>query len=252
VFLISKLFTSLTLSPLLFILLGLCGLVLYKNQKLAFRFFLAVTLLLYILSIEPTQQLLLSPLENRYPINTKKIARGEVLLVLGAGTIERHQDQTPFESLGDASLKRCVAAAYWYKQKPRPIIVCGGKPAKDAIQTEAGSMAKALMALGLPQKHIYLESFSRNTYENINNAHHMIRAKHWERPILITSATHMPRARHEARKSGLEIIPAACDFKLSKPFKLTWNSLLPNTAKLEDNFSALKEYIGLVYYQLRY
>lgn len=209
-------------------------------------------LLLYILSIEPTQQLLLSPLENRYPTSTKKIAHGEVLLVLGAGLIERHPPQPPFDTLGDASLKRCVAAAYWYKQKPRPIIVCGGKPAKDSRQTEAEAMAKTLIAMGLPQKHIYLEPLSRNTHENIKNAHTMIRAKHWQRPVLITSATHMPRARHEARKSGLVIIPAACDFKLSKPFKLTWTSLLPNTEKLADNFSALKEYIGLVYYQLRY
>lgn len=251
-FLLSKLFAFVFLSPLLFVLLGLCGLGLHrKHPRTALAFFIGTISLFYLLSIAPIQQALLAPLEQRYPLNRKLLPKAQAYLVLGAGVLERTPAYSPFEKLPRTSLKRCAEAAYWYKKYPRPIIVCGGTPLRTG-ESEAACMAYALQALGVPTGQIFIEPFSRNTYENIHNAQNILRHKQWNKVLLVTSAMHMPRALHEAKKAGLKAMPLSCDQRLEKPLQLSWLSFLPDTYKLADSFSALKEYLGILYYRLRY
>lgn len=251
-FVLSKVFAFVALSPLLFILLGLGGILVYKKRpRLAVGLLLGSLGLLYVLSITPTTYLLAGPLENRYTLNHRLIPRGDVYVVLGAGILERTSANTPFEKLPPAGLKRCLEAVYWYKRYPRPIIVCGGTPLRSG-EAEATVMAALLQELGVPKKHIYTESFSRNTYENIRNARIFMQHHRWQRPLLITSALHMPRSMREAYRAGLHTVPLPCDFFLQTPAHFSWSEFLPSTYNLAENFSALKEYIGMVYYALRY
>lgn len=250
-FLLSKLFAAIALSPLLFIVLGLLGFAVYKRPRLAIFFFISTLCLIYILSISPTNYFLLRPLENKYVLNKQALERGDVYIVLGGGIIERQHTYTPFEKLSSTSLKRCLDAAYWYKRYPHPLIVCGGTPLRTG-ESEASCMAQALRTLGIPVKHIYKEALSRNTYENILNAKTIMRAQGWHKPLLVTSAFHLPRSMHEAHQAGLAVTPVACDFHLQSPQQNTWLGFFPEVQRLADSFIALKEYIGIVYYRLRY
>ena len=248
-FLASKLFAFFFLSPLLFVLLGIVGLANYKHPRRVAGLLATLTILLYVFSIAPTARFFLGPLESRYVASPQAIAHGDVYIVLGGGILERNTP-VPYENLTPSSLKRCLAVTYWYKQHPRPIIVCGGAPLRSGI-SEAAYMARALRELGIPVRAIYQESYSRNTFENILNAKKIVQKQHWRRPLLLTSAFHLPRSMHEARRAGLQPIPIGCDYSFSGQ-KLSWADFVPEIKYTANVFTALKEYIGIFYYHFRY
>jgi uncharacterized SAM-binding protein YcdF (DUF218 family) len=105
-----------------------------------------------------------------------------------------------------------------------------------------------------------LESTSRNTYENGVNSHEILAKEGIKRILLVTSATHMPRAVRVFERQGLEVIPAPTDFLVTRA---EWQylreagphtqliNLLPSAGNLELTTRALKEYIGIAVYKLR-
>jgi uncharacterized SAM-binding protein YcdF (DUF218 family) len=113
-------------------------------------------------------------------------------------------------------------------------------------------MSHVLRELHVPARTIYQDNFSRNTFENIFNAKTIMKKHGWKRAILITSAFHMPRSMREARHAGLAPIPVPCDFHLDSAQHVSCLDFLPDTKCLADNFTALKEYIGILYYRVRY
>lgn len=65
--------------------------------------------------------------------------------------------------------------------------------------------------------------------------------------VLVTEATHMPRAERCFRKQGLAVVPAACCFTFlpRRP-----STLLPNWGGLARNEATLHEGFGLLWYWL--
>ena len=69
--------------------------------------------------------------------------------------------------------------------------------------------------------------------------------------IIITSAVHMPRSMEVFKDSELIFYPAPCDFTAHIE-KQNFLAYIPQFKVLKDLYSAFWEYIGLVYYQIRY
>ena len=250
-FFLSKLFTWIFLSPVLFLLLGSAALICHKQVKLSKALLFSLLILLYCLSITPGRDLLLRPLEQAQTVPTaRQWLAADVSIVLGAGVIERHNPRTPFECLPSAGLRRCLEAAYWFRQYPRPIIVCGGTPLRTG-KSEAACMAEALIALGIPQSLIILEPYSRNTHENLVNAKTIMHKKQWQHPIVISSAFHLTRAALEVRKLQLGAIVCATDYRCSQT-TYTIGDFFPDFKNMYESSQALKEYIGVLYYRIRY
>ena len=195
--------------------------------------------------------MLLAPLENKYHLDTAHLRTANVYIVLGGGILDRPHARSPYEKVPLASLKRCLETAYWYKRYPHPIIVCGGTPLRRG-NTEALYMQQVLLELGVPKNKIYLENLSRNTYENIINAKTIMRQNHWERAMLVTSAFHMPRGMQEVRRVGLNASPLPCDYRINQNTKHSFIDVFPDYKILMDSNTALKEYIGSIYYRIRY
>ena len=69
--------------------------------------------------------------------------------------------------------------------------------------------------------------------------------------LLVTSALHMHRALATFRVAGIKALPAPTDFEVIEREAWTVLDWLPDAAALEGSTRAIREYLGLVVYQLR-
>ncbi|MCD4672189.1 MAG: YdcF family protein [Anaerolineaceae bacterium] len=185
----------------------------------------------------------------------------EAIVVLGGGT-EPHQSPRPIVELNSAG-DRALYAAYLYQQGHAPhLLLSGGNIDWLYAQesTPAGQMAAVLEMMNVPASAIWLEPESLNTYENAVNCARILADKDIQRIILVTTATHMPRAVALFEHQGIEVIPAPTDFKITEE---NWQNLfqadlsaqlthlMPNVSSLNMTTTALKEYLGIFTYKLR-
>lgn len=82
---------------------------------------------------------------------------------------------------------------------------------------EAESMRDIAIAQGIPADRIELELRARNTYENVTNVREILRARGWNRILLVSSPYHMRRAVMVWRKVAPEVAvtpspPASAQF----------------------------------------
>jgi uncharacterized SAM-binding protein YcdF (DUF218 family) len=113
-------------------------------------------------------------------------------------------DVTAFEELtgiivltgGD---NRLAEAGHLARENPKlPIVVSGASGMSDVVAELGG---------GIDRSRIRLETRSSNTYENALYSAEMIKPKRPERWLLVTGASHMPRAIGSFRKAGFEVDP---------------------------------------------
>jgi uncharacterized SAM-binding protein YcdF (DUF218 family) len=198
-------------------------------------------------------------LEWRYlPITQMPSADAIVLLGGGTESAEYPRQTVELNSSGD----RVLYAAWLYRQGKAPHILLSGGLIEwlDTGSTPAEDMAVILDMMGAPKEAIWLESTSRNTYENAVNSFKFLNEKGINRIILVTSALHMPRSVDLFKHQGFDVIPAPTDYsvtqaawqRLTDPNLATQLlNLMPNIDNLSSVTRALKEYLGMLVYRLR-
>ena len=99
---------------------------------------------------------------------------------------------------------------------------------------------------------IIVEGNSRNTHENAINTAAIWHDREFHSGLLVTSATHMPRALASFRKAGLDVTPWPADSRgHSYPLVENVFDLLPDVDALAETTTAIKEWLGLAVYRLR-
>ena len=112
--------------------------------------------------------------------------------------------------LSNALTYRCEAALQaWREGRAPAIIVCGAR-GKDEPETEAAAMRRWLIDHGVPPDRVIAEDQSRNTRQNLKNAHAIMAREGWRSAAICTSDYHLRRALWLARDEGLDAsgIPA--------------------------------------------
>jgi uncharacterized SAM-binding protein YcdF (DUF218 family) len=265
-FFLSKLITPFLLPPGLFITLACITAVILiiKKKKLPALLLFITAILLYLVSITPIQRAFLLPLENSHPplTDAQGIRRphgGGVpsyIVVLGGGTVTASPEAGGRSLLSASALRRTVYGYLLHKQTGLPVILCGGIVFKgEKKEAEARVAKRLLLRLGMDEADILTDSESRNTFENAQNILPLLAAGGEELVtppvILVTSAYHMKRSTAVFRSLGVPVIPAPTDYQSSRD-KLDFWSFLPNAGNMEGISIALREYIGLFYYRIRY
>ena len=189
------------------------------------------------------------------------LPQADVIVLLGGG----EEPLSPPNSLpginddGD----RIIYAAWLYQQGAAPhVLASGGVVGVDgpALQPGAEAMGQLLGVMGVPSDALWLETRSRNTYENAVETKKLLGPKGINRIILVTSALHMPRARAIFAKQGFDVIPAPTDYAVTEAawrYYLTPDpavqafNFFPTTEALHTTMRAIREYAGIVVYRLR-
>jgi uncharacterized SAM-binding protein YcdF (DUF218 family) len=187
--------------------------------------------------------------------------QAEVIVLLGGGTesADPPRPMTEVNSAGD----RVLYAAKLYQDGAAPIILASGGNLdfSTARGTSPAEEMKALLTLaGVPEDAIWLQPESENTHDDAVFSAEILDENDITEIILVTSAMHMPRAKALFEAQGLEVIPAPVDFTVTeKSWESAFNprvgefviSLLPNASSLGVTTNVIKEYLGMLIYQLQ-
>lgn len=209
----------------------------------------ALTVFLLLIAVLPMGQIMLGPLENRFPAPGRIDGPVHGIIVLGGTisqqlTLDRGQ---PALSDGAERLTEFVKLARVY---PRAKLIFTGGSGRVFQQDikEADTARLFFKDIGLDIGRVTFESDSRNTLENARFSFRLMKPAAGERWILVTSASHMPRAVGVFRKTGWTPLAYPVDFHTLKDGR--WGFGFNLTGGLNALGAGLYEWFGLMSYRL--
>ena len=204
---------------------------------------------------------LVRSLETRYPaLDGAPLA--DAIVVLGGGT-RSGDPPRPMTEVNEAGDRLLYAAKLYADGAADVVLVTGGSIEwlqPEGIAPEANDMSALMQLLGVPNEALWLETASRNTYENALYSRQMLAKEGLNDILLVTSAMHMPRSVPLFVAQGLRVTPAPTDFLVSDAeWQHLWRggplatliNLLPNVEYLTYTTRCLKAYIGHAVYAWR-
>lgn len=224
-----------------------------KHPRMGWWTILAGLLLLVILSLRPIGDLLIYPLEHRYSPPSQELLDGvDLVVVLGGGMYLSGGLRTDDELRGPAFSRLYNGVQAFQRSGADLIAFCGGHPRPDS-ESEANVMKEMAIALGVPEDKILVETQSRNTMENLAELAGLLPAGKARRIGLVTSAAHMHRSEQVCKSQFPQdtIIPIPVNY-LYDPMVWELKSFIPSVWALEESTVALHEWIGVVWYAVRY
>jgi uncharacterized SAM-binding protein YcdF (DUF218 family) len=144
-------------------------------------------------------------------------------------------------------------AARLYRAGKAPVvIVSGGRmPWSHSPLTEAEAMAELLREWGVPDAAILFEDAGRTTYEGAVRTRALLDERGLDSVLLVTSASHMPRALATFRSLGIAAEPAATDYPSYSADRAPGFGWVPNAEALVATQRAFKEVLGAQVYRWR-
>ncbi|OIP75054.1 MAG: hypothetical protein AUK48_08425 [Oscillatoriales cyanobacterium CG2_30_44_21] len=229
------------------------SIILFRKSRLASVLIAIALVILLVSSNEIFAKWLVRSLEWQYlPM---ELPQADAIVVLGGGTRPRIAPR-PWYEVNEAG-DRILYGSWLYKQGKAPVmIVTGGRTEwlGEGGNPESQDMAAIAEMMGVPSSAIIQESQSFNTRDNATNTRQILISRNLSKVLLVTSALHMPRSMEIFRKVGIESIAAPTDFlTVRAENNRGWTAILdlfPNVEALRNTTNAIKEYIGLIVYQL--
>ena len=244
---------------LVLLLTLLASLTQLSAARRSLRYLSFVTLAVaYLLATPFVGSLLVGSLEAQYPpfrpdtpLDPSR-PRFEAIVVL-AGGVRARGSLRPEDELSAASLRRTLCGVEWFHRGVAPRLFFTGGDAElfEEGPVEAVAMKRLATTVGVPDMAMTVETQSRTTYENARETRRLIGGGS---VLLVTSASHIPRATALFEKQGLSATPAPCDYRVREPpgsfARLTLLDFLPDVHGLELSTTGVTEWIGLAVYRL--
>ena len=218
--------------------------------------------LVWLLAMPWTSRQLIWGLEERSAALTPRpIPTADAVVVLGGGLRPALAPRQGVE-VAEGGDRLLTGLRLLRQKKAALLVTSGGRvsfTADDPAPPEAFWARDLALELGVPANRILTNPGSRTTAEEARDIGALGRSRHWHRILLVTSAFHLPRALASFRqRSGLEVVPVACDYQLPSRANYGRPSLgnsvmgvLPDSGSLYLSTVALKEHIGLLAYRLK-
>lgn len=228
------------------IVTGLC----FKRKKVVSLLFLYIGSLSLVLFCLPLfSDFLLKGLEKYPPLTPPVSVNDEqAIVVLSGGSY--HDSKEYDKSIdGHSTLQRNHYAAFLHRQTTLPVLVTGGKTVTD-YATEAAVMADTLEN-SFNVNVMWQEEVSLNTAENAFYSAAILKNNNIDSIYLVTHAWHMPRSVMMFEKQGINVTPAPTIFVAEKD-SFSFINFIPSASALYKTRIALHEYVGILWYKLRY
>jgi len=240
----------LLLPPLPFYLLIVAGLIWARRDRRKGLALASVSLgVLIVLSMPLVAGFFLRTLQSEPALVLDELDDGgaEVIVCLG-GDQNPYAEEYDGSTVGLLTLERLRFAAVLSRRTSLPVLVSGGR-LKRGDRSLAKMMEEALrIDFGVEVQ--WIEERSSNTLANARQTAALLREAGKSRILLVTHAWHMPRARACFDAQGLEVVPAPMGFRL-RP-RPDAGDFVPSAKGLQESTYALYEWLGRVWYELRY
>lgn len=166
--------------------------------------------------------------------------------VLEPGTLRLNADLSSYSK----NRTTCGVDLYQQGYAPKLVLTGGtghvfGEGLKNALE-----MKRWAERLGVATTAIVVEDRSRTTYENATETKRLLGPSSI---LLVTSASHLPRATALFNKQGFRVTPVPCDFLIRNRPEDTFEDLdvfdlLPNERAIEHTTDAVTEWAGMAVY----
>jgi uncharacterized SAM-binding protein YcdF (DUF218 family) len=240
-FFVKKLIAALVLPPTSALLVSMCGLLMLRwKPRLGKTLAWGGLLTLLALSLPPVASLLARLAEGGPPLDLRRVTSAQAIVVLGAG-LRRNAVEYGGDTVNWLGLERVRYAATLARQTHLPVLITGGRVYGG--RPEAELMREVMESeFGVPVR--WVETRSRNTYENAVMTSQILRQAGIETVLLVTHGVDARRARREFTAAGLSPINAPTvlpGWVIDSPLQL-----LPSAGALESSSLALYELLGNV------
>lgn len=220
----------------------------WQRQRWAQWVLMATLGALTILAVLPIGAWMWQPLEQRFPANPPLPAKVDGIIVLGGFLDPIVSDYWQQAEVSD-SVERGLAFAALARAHPEARLVMSGGSAALVLPDvrEADYTPLLLDTLQVEAARVQLERESRNTSENASYSKQLMQPQPGETWVLVTSASHMPRAVGVFCRQGWPVVPWPVDHQWSPSANRLRFSLVNNWLTLN---LALHEWLGLLAYHL--
>jgi uncharacterized SAM-binding protein YcdF (DUF218 family) len=197
----------------------------------------------------PVSQWMLIPLEERFARPAATPARVDGVVVLGGAVDQTITEARGIPALNGAAERMTEPVALARRYPEARLVFTGGQGSLvHGEQTEA-DVARALwIAMGVPPGRLTFEEASRNTHQNAVLTRRLVEPRPGETWLLVTSASHMPRAVGVFRHAGWNVVPWPVNYRTGRSLAAWYDAPFPD--RLGQFEIALKEWLGLIAYRL--
>lgn len=198
---------------------------------------------------------LTASLTNQYPFKRVEAMPAADAIVLLSNVLP-YEAEPAYPNLTEAADRVWYAARLYRAGKAPLVIVSGGNVwGRPHRLSTAEATRVVLNEFGVPDDAVVIEKRSRNTRQNALFTAELAADRGIREVLLTTSASHMQRAEAAFRRAGLDVTPAATDYRPAlsgdkdrRP-SILW--FLPSVNALRGSSRSLKEYLGFLVYRLR-
>ena len=248
-FVSSKIIWMLAKPESLLLLLSTIGLIaLWANaRRTAIILITSATGFSLLIALLPLGDLVLKPLETRFPNNPQLSEISGIIVLGGAEQAGRSKYwQQPQLSTSGERLVEAVALAHRFPDAK--LAYLGGSGSIFNQDDKGAGVAETIfLSLSIEKKRLVIESHSRNTYENAKLGYEMIKPTKVEKWVLVTSAFHMARSIGVFCGVGWPVIPYPVDYFSGSFLQKPGINFAHN---LENLNIGAKEWLGLLAYRL--
>ena len=216
------------------------------------------TLGLGLISTWPLAQSLVAPLEQTYPplaVDEPLPDDVTAIVVLGGGGVDA--PSLPLTAqLSESSLQRLVEGIRLWRMNPEAVLVTSG--ALSTGRPQAAIAADLAVALGVPRAQIHTLPDARNTEEEAAAYAELASRLEAEpghgafhRPVVVSAASHLPRALDHFRHAGLDPLPAPIAHRAVERPRNRPGDFAPGSHHLRTTEMAWHERLGQLWNRVR-
>jgi uncharacterized SAM-binding protein YcdF (DUF218 family) len=242
-FLLKKIITVLIMPINMVLLLLIFALVVHrKKPKQSIKSLSAAIVILFISAFAPFSDTVMTAIENDYPPYVQTNVPVDYIVVLGCG--HNTNAELPVTSqLANCSLQRMVEAVRIYQLHSEARIITSGYGGHNPV-SNAETVKQSLVLLGIPAQKIITENFPKDTEEEAQLIAPRVQGS---QVILVTNASHMPRAINYFQAEGIYPIAAPTGYWVKNPdSEKNWAHYMPSSKKLAQSTMAWYESLGLL------
>lgn len=244
---------GLLLPPGSLIILLLIGMVLHARRNALGGFFIFLsTLLLFCLSTPFVSYHLAAGVETVVPLDVDDVNEQDhgAIVILGGGRRSNALEYDGEDTVSDGTLVRLRYGAELHRRFGLPVLVTGGTVFSDGA-SEASLMAAVLKDnYGIVEP--WIEDQSADTYQNATLSWAFLEARSIDSVLLVTHASHMPRAMEAFTHAGFKVTPAPMGFTTGRAPTPVPMDFLPNAKAFLASTMSLYELLGRLWYALRH
>ena len=213
--------------------------------------FYLVLIFTLIFSWPPTARLIWRSLESTYPYQPiDRVEQADAVVVL-SGMLGMFETEYGHVAEWGGAADRFFAGIDLIQagKADKLIFTRGQMPWSDGPPEGEVLRLKALN-MGVPEANILLTGKAANTADEAIQVKTLLQQEGLNHIILVTSSFHMPRSKLLFDNAGINNVAYPTDFQANAT--TNWLDMIPSAQAFSATSSGLREYIGRMYYWLRF